>query len=359
MNPGPEPDHVQAERRALQTIQARWTYRLGGPSFSPVECLDGSNPILDTIRELQASPLCMVGAWGRGFEQPAEVLRELEELYERALTPWENLRTVQPPDRFTLVYCGDPAGFVDDLPEIYSRWPYGTFPREVQREARLRFRELVTTSRFSVDAHPNKHELLGLNPIAPPLQFAHVASLAATVCIVEALEKYLEVLEEWARVVRGAAPGLPYTWVLRSDPGRVERVLSEHLSDSREASDDLRLQTLEIRAKTDRAGGWLALADMDDAHQSEIESATTRAAAKAATETMQEVKKSKSEQARDAASKPRAGVTTQDWVQYLAQHPQKRGSMDATMQEFADLNGVSLSTVQRRHREAKKGNLLS
>lgn len=341
------------------TIQASWGCRLGGPSFSPLECLDGTNPIIDTIRDLEDSPLCMVGTWGRGIDKPSDVLSELEDLYQRALEPWERLRTVQPPARYALVYCGDHAEFQDTLPSIYSRWPYGTFPLEVQREARLRFRELVTTSRMSVDDHPNKHELLQLNTPLPPLQFAHVATLAAMVCIVEAMEKYIEVLGEWGRVVQRATHGTPYTWLLRSDPGRVERILSAHLNDSREAWDELRLQALEIRAKTDRAGDWLGLANLDDEHQAEIEGATTKAAAEATTATIEAVKSARSKQAQANASKPRASVAVESWVQYLKAHPPKRGGMTAAKQEFADLNSVSLATVERRHDEAKRKNLLS
>lgn len=319
-------DRVEAERQALMTIQSRWGTRLGGPSFSPVECLDGSNPILDTIQELQDSPLCAVSTWGHGIEQPADVLRELQELYERALEPWEDLRTVRPPD---LAYCDATGEFVDDSPEIYNRWPDGTFPRDVQLQARRRFRELVTTSRFSVDDHPDKRALLALNPIAPPLRFAHVAGLAATVCIVEALEKYREVLDGWAGVVR-------------------------------EAIEDLRLQTLEIRSKTDRAGSWVAFAEADDDHQSEIETAATRAATKAEAATVLAAKKVESERQQRKASNYRAKSATLDgWVQHLATHPPGHGGMEATMQEFADLTGVSLSTVQRRHRDAKKKNLVS
>lgn len=346
-------DRVEAERQALMTVQARWGTRLGGPSFSPVECLDGSNPILDMIQELQDSPLCTVSTWGHGIEQPVDVLRELQELYERALKPWEDLRTVRPPG---LAYCDATGEFVDGSPDIYNRWPDGTFPREVQLQARRRYRELVTTSRFSVDDHPDKRALLALNPIAPPLRFAHVAGLAATVCIVEALEKYREVVEGWAGVVREAAPGFP----LRSDPARVERMLSAHLSASPEAIEALRLQTLEIRSKTDRAGSWVAFAEADDDHQSEIETATTRAATKAEAATVLAAKKVESERQQLRASKPRANSATLDgWVQHLATHPPGHGGMEATMQEFADLTGVSLSTVQRRHREAKKKNLVS
>jgi hypothetical protein len=369
---------VQAEQRALQTIQAHWRGKLGGKSFSPLENLDGTNPILETLQELKDSPLCKVATEAWGFDHPTDLLRELEELYERALIPWEHLRTVQPPACFSLVYCGDSTPLVHNIPSIYNRWPYGTFPREVRRESRYRFWELVTTSRMAVDGNPSKHALLELNPISPPFQFVHVACLAAIVCIVEALNQYIEVLEDWEGVVQQAAPGLPYTWLLQSDPGRVEHILSEHLSESLD-DDDLTFQTSEIRAKTDRAIGWLTLAEMSEEHQSEIEVTTTKVAAKATTEAMQAAKNARAEQARDASKRPRRSKpkvtdqhqakqagrvrieapTVEDWVQYLRDHPPKRGAMEATKEDFASLRGVGKSTVDRRHREAKEKNLLS
>jgi|GEM_PF-4975020 len=350
---------VQAEQQALQTIQAHWRGKMFGRGFSPLENLDGTNPILETLQELQDSPLCMAGTWGKGIDRPANVLRQLKEIYEDALIPWERLRTVQPPECFSLVAADDPSAFVCNHPSIYNRWPYGTFPREVRREVQYRFRELVSTSRFAVGDHPSEHALLEVNPIYPPLQFAHVACLAAIVLIWEALKEYLKILEEWEQVVEQAAQGLPYTWLLQSDPGRVERILSAHLSRSLDASAVLRLQTVEIRAKTDCAGAWLELANMSDDHRSEIEVATIKATTQAVAQTMQAAKNAKSEQARTNAKKARSKVTAEDWAQYLSKRSVGRGGMDATMQDFADRRGVSLRTVYRRHEEAKEKNLLS
>lgn len=288
------------------------------------------------------------------------VLAILGDLYERAVQPWEKFRTVQPPERFMLICCtGDVTQDAEAAP-IYDRWPYGTFPPEIQRDARFRYWELKTTTRFSLDDTPDKWSLEQVHPATKPLDFRHVAGIAAIVCISEALEHYEETLSEWAVVVHRHSPGLSFKWLAQCDPGRLEMILAAYLTSTEGDKGRARAREMQAAMLVKNAEGWLALADLDDSHQAEIERATLRAKAQAEMHTLAQVKAEISSRNSAIAKGPRGNaktLTPQAVADYFNARPGEKQEILAA--EMAAIFGVGERTITRRLAEARKGNLLS
>ena len=344
-------DTVDRERQALRTIQARNEKCRGGPAFSPMENIDGTNPIADSIQALQDSPLCWVSIASRDLlTDPTRVLPALADLYERAVQPWEQFRTVTGPINFSLVYgMSDAAQDAEPAP-VYMRWPYGTFPAKIQHEARLRYFELASTTRYSVEDVPSKRGLEEVNPPCSPLDFRHLAGLAATVCISLALEQYEETLAEWAAAVHECAPGLPFKWLVQHDPGRVELILAAYLASP--ANDNgwaARAREDEAAGLAKNAEGWLALADMEDSHQAEIERTTTRAKVEATALTLERVRVEKSRSASVSAKNLRTPLTPKLVANHFNANQelaQKRGGQKRLVLDLVCRYKVSESTVK-------------
>jgi hypothetical protein len=296
--------------------------------------------------------LCWAGTLRIDEESRVDVvLAALHDLYERAMQPWEQLRTVQP-DNNRLSVCRIDDLLQDEKVTVYDRWPYGTFPAAIQREARFRFRELKTTSRdFSIEDVPDKWALERLHPFCKPLEFRHIAGLAATACIVEALEQYQDTIEEWAGAVCGQFPGLPFTWLVQREPGRLGHTLAAHLASGKSRARERELQAAML---VRNAESWLALADSDDYHQAEIEQVTVRSNAQVAVKVRAEISSRNT-----AASKARKQIkpTIQEVADYFNKH--QREKHEALVNELADQNKVSTRTIERRHQKAKKEKLLT
>ena len=132
-------DKLRQELEALRTIRDRWQLR--GWKFTPLERVDGVNETLESLEALRNSPIC----WSRVIAsnsnlKVAQLLDDLEEFYRYAFEPWVEHKTV----------------FESEASQReFLRWPTGMFPAAIQRDARYRFWELVTTSRFSVNALPS------------------------------------------------------------------------------------------------------------------------------------------------------------------------------------------------------------
>ncbi len=339
-------DAIGRERRALRSIQMR-----NQRPVLPLENIDGSNSVIDSILLLQDSPLCWVGTLGIDDEfRAGRVLASLQELYERAMQPWEQFRTVQPNNN-SLSACRIDYPLQDEKVIAYDRWPYGTFPVEIQRESRMRYRELKTTSRFSMEDVPSKWALERLNPPCDPLDFRHLAGLAATACIVEALEQYEETIEEWAYVVCRELPGVPFTWLAQHDPGRLELILAAYTDSGRSGS---RAREIQAAMLVKNAESWLSLADLDDQHQAEIEQVAVRSNAQVAVKVQAEI----SSRNRVAGKKTKKAIdlTPQVVADYFKTNASRQ--VKANIADLADNFNVSKRTVSTRLQEAKKSNLM-
>lgn len=333
-------DRVAHEVQALKTIKSRWQLRKW--KFTPLEGIDGENETLDSIYALRDSPLCWLEIDNSPLSESNErLLDELEELYLLAAQPWEQFRTLYDPD----------ASQRERL-----RWPYGTFPARIRQEARDRFWELVTTTRFSVNATPSIFSLQQVNWLRPPLTVRHAASLAAMVCIKNGIQALELVLSSWRTESRAYKAGKPFEWLLGNDPEQLRRIV---------------LQVLEIRAEKEfyskkigcawadrkQAEAWLSQLNTLDYHDEVVEK--TRALVKA--QTTSEINSLQSSRARQAASAPRKGrsakVTMQAVAEYFMARPGQKH--EVLIYELATAYGVSESTVSRRRRDAVKANLLS
>ncbi|MBK7656951.1 MAG: hypothetical protein IPJ18_19925 [Betaproteobacteria bacterium] len=156
---------LERERKFLRSVGVRWELR--GWYFTPLDGLDGENAVIDSLWMLGDSPLVWLEFERYEDANVTSILEDLETVYRRALQYWEKFKTVF-----------DAKNTMRDR----LRWPYGTYPRRIQQEARFRYRELKTTSRFSVDEAPDIFELQRLSVIADPLTtLGHVASLVAMV----------------------------------------------------------------------------------------------------------------------------------------------------------------------------------
>ena len=335
---------LEQERRALRHIKAR-----NQGYLSPLESTSGNNSFIDCIRSFQDSPLCWVGALGVDDEFRVDrVLVYLSDLYERAMQPWEQFRTVHHPHESNF---NELSGVLEvaESAVIYHRWPYGTFPVETQREARLRYRELKTTSRFSMDEAPKKWALEHVNPPCAPLEFRHLAGLASTVCIAEALEHYEEILNEWAYAAKKQISRLPFAWLVKNEPGRLELFLSEYIEKNKGSA---RAREIQAFMLVKNAEAWLSLADSEDSHRADIEQVSISLTAKAKTD--------KANKNRTAAKQPRKDGTRACTKEVVASYflanpnePQKK-----LIANLSETYQIGKRTVSERLKEAKTANLM-
>ena len=258
------------ECSALEQIGKNWERRLSGPAFSPLGNLDGRNAIVDAIEALKNSAVCLFGTLiGNGFKI-SRVLDLCLKLYERAMDPWEQFRTLHGVKR-PLGLSGS-ANSASMPAAIYSRWPYGTFSKKTRREAKFRYWELRSASRFSVDEVPNKRRLEQLNPPSGQLKFQHLVGMVATVCVVQALEEFHTLLRQWSMaIVEKQASGVPLRWMELHNPNRLQSILDAYHAGTTEGN----AVTIEAEKRAvlhlKNAEVWLALSDMHDHHQAEIE----------------------------------------------------------------------------------------
>lgn len=319
-------DKIEHEREALKTIRGRWQLR--GWKFTPLERVDGVNETLESIDALRNSPV----RWSSvALEYSVdELLDSLEESYRYALEPWAELRTV----------------FDCEASQCeFLRWPDGMFPAKIQSDARSRFWELVSTSRFSVSAVPNLRDLQRVNWTSQKVTIRHVVSLAVIVCIKKAIED-LETIDGWWR--EDSQPyraGKPFDWLSDNDPEQLDRILSVML----EAPDELEPHNQKIRdalSERDQANAWLSQLNTLNFAQAEVKQSNKISAAK------------KSEKARRAAKNLRKGIdlTPEVTAVYFNERPGQK--FEIVCGELAAKYGISERTVSRRYSLAKGKNLL-
>lgn len=323
-------DKVEDERQGLRAIRQRWQLR--GWKFTPLERLDGVNETIESLDALRNSPVCWSSTTTKSPHPRVELLLDdLEELYALALAPWTEYKTVFE-CKATQREC--------------LRWPGGMFPARIQRDARYRFWELVTTSRFSVNALPSIFDLQRVNWTTATVTVRHAVSLAAMVCIKDAIEA-LEWIECWwdddSKAYRA---GKPFRWLAQHDPGRMELILAVMF----ETADECEPHNEKIKDAWDarnQAEAWLAHLNTLDFKKAELEQSDKVAAAE------------KSKKARAAAKNPRKGtsLTPEVLAAYFNERPGQK--WETVRDDLAKKYAVSERTVARRYASAKQKNLMS
>lgn len=331
---------VAQEIQALKTIKIRWQLR--GWHFTPLERLDGENEIIESIYLLRDSPLCWPSFDRQALDSnTARLLDDLEELYYLAASPWEEFKTV--------VDC-------ESSQREYLRWPYGTYPAKIRHTCMRRFWELVTTSRFSVYDIPNIGELQRVNYPVPPLTVRHVASIAAMVCVKDAIVTLEQILSSWTAESCKQRRGKPFSWLVTNDPNQLEQILSELLLKNGNEREFHNTQLREAWDANEQGKRWLAHLDAQELHEIELE----RSANSAKVQAVAQFKLQRSSLGKKAAIAPRkqstARLTGEMVADYFKAHPQK---YEVNISELAALHRVSESTVKRRYASAVKANLIS
>ena len=320
------PDKVRKECAALTTIRGRW--RLRGWKFSPLERIDGTNATLESIDALRNSPVC----WSSFSREHGicDLLEDIEDAYRYALAPWSEHKTVFDCEKKS---------------SSFLRWPDGTFPASVQRDARRRFFELASTTRFAVDAVPSVSNLQQLNFPFGKITLLHVASLAAMVCIIEAIQSLEQIECWWREDSRPYRAGKPFDWLAEHDRETMTAILSVVLKTAKKIEPH-KQQVSDSRSALDKANAWLSHLATMTSHHDEVANQLAKVA-----------KTEKSKKAQTAAKTLRAEISTQDVADYFnANAGGKWGRLQA---ELAEIHGVSEATIARRYRLAKKNNLLS
>lgn len=332
-------DNIAQEIRALKTIKIRWQLR--GWHFTPLERLDGENEVIESIFLLRDSPLCWQSVDREALDSNTEqLLDDLEELYYLAASPWEEFRTV--------VDC-------ESSQREYLRWSHGTYPARIRHACMRRFWELATTSRFSVYVIPNINELQQVNYAVAPLTVRHLVSLAAMVCVKDAIVKLERIISSWTAETRIQRSGKPFKWLVKKNPSRLELILTELLSKNGDEREFYSAQVRDAWDSKKQGERWLAHLDILDVHEAELE----RSVNAAKVQTLTQVKSQRSDLAKKAGSALRqstATITVQAVADFFNTHHQK---YETNICELAILHNVSESTVKRRYASAKNANLVS
>lgn len=333
-------DNIAQEIRALKTIKIRWQLR--GWHFTPLERLDGENEVIESLYLLRDSPLCWPSFDRNALDSnTARLLDDLEELYYLAASPWEEFKTV--------VDC-------ESSQREYLRWPHGTYPAKIRHACMRRFWELVTTSRFSVYDIPNIKELQRVNYPVPPLTVRHVASLAAMVCVKNAIVTLEQILSSWTAESCKQRRGKPFSWLVKNDPSRLEQILSELLLKNSYEREFHNTQLKKAWDSNEQGQRWLAHLDMLEVHEVDLE----RSVNAAKVQTLAQLKLRQSSLAKKAASAPRKQSTARFTMQMVADHFNTHSQKyETNICELAALHSVSESTVKRRYASAVKVNLIS
>ena len=290
-------DTVETECRTLRAIRESWR-----STGWPLDRLDGENGIIECLYTLRNSTLYDVltteAANGQTIEQ---LIEELEDLYRTALQVWDEFRTV-------FEYEGTQRHWL--------RWPDGTYPASIRRAVRSQFIEMATTTRFEVRDVSQIPEILAFR-FSPwyPVTRKHVPSLAAMVCIKDAIEA-LEQIEATAGE-NGKGDFLAEAWQAR-----------------------------------DHAALWLTHQGTMNVGYRQLNHAVNKARA----ETEWRLKSERSKQATDAAKQLRTTLTPELVASYFKANPLK--GQKAIVIELMELHKVSKRTVYTRLNEAKALNLM-
>lgn len=331
-------ERLERERKSLRTIRGRW--RLRGWHFNPLERLDGENEVIDSLYVLADSPVCWPSL--ERLLPDREPLRtlvvDLEDLYGRAMLPWEQYRTVFEHK---------------DIQREFLRWPYGTFPARLRKDVMSRFWELKTTTRFSVSEVPSVHSLRRVNWPSGEITDRHAVSLAAMVCIVQAIESLEIIVSSWAAASSRYRKGLPFEW-MATHPIHIdwlEVILGQVLDDPSERAFFVS-QVADAWDERRQAEAWLAHANTLELQEESLEQAIEATKA----QTLARVAGARKAQATEAARKPRSGLTPELVAVYWKSNPDKQDTARAL--DLAELHGVTERTVWNHYKKAREKNLL-
>lgn len=329
-------ERLERERKSLRTIRGRW--RLRGWHFNPLERLDGENEVIDSLYVLADSPVCWPSL--ERLLPDREPLRtlvdDLEDLYRRAMLPWEQYRTVFEHK---------------DTQRDFLRWPYGTFPARLRKDVMNRFWELKTTTRFSVSEVPSIYSLRRVNWPSGHVTDRHVVSLAAMVCIVQAIESLEKIRSSWIAASTIYRKGLPFGWMWDHDIERLEQILFHILDDPSERAFFV-YQVADAWDERRQAEAWLAHADTLEIQEESVERAIKATEA----QTLAKVAGARKAQAKEAAKKPRSGLTPELVADYWKSNPGKQDT--ARVLDLAEIHGVTERTVWNHYKKAREKNLL-
>ncbi len=314
----------------LKVIKGRWQLR--GWKFSPLERLDGQNEMIESLDALRDSPV----SWssispeieGRSVEH---LIEDLDDLYRDALETWVEFKTVFECKR---------------TQREFLKWPDGTYPATIRKEAFLRFWELVTTTRFSVNADPSVFNLQRVNFLHSKVTIRHAVSLAAMVCIKDAIDA-LEWVEYWwideSQIYRR---GKSYQWLTQHAPSKLELILATVYETADERGRHIE-KVKDAWAARDQAERWLT--HLETLNFAKVEFDQTKKVAKL----------EKSRQARTAAQKPRkaANLTPEIAASYFNRRANEK--WESVCVDLAVEYEVSERTVARRYASAQKLNLVT
>jgi hypothetical protein len=286
-------DTVEVECRALRAIRESWR-----STGWPLDRLDGENGIIECLYTLRNSTLydalTTQAANGQTIE---ELIEDLEDLYRTALQVWDEFRTVYE--------C-------KDTQRQWLRWPDGTYPKSIRRAVRSQFIEMATTTRFEVRDVSQIPEILAFR-FSPwyPVTRKHVPSLAAMVCIKDAIDA-LEQIE--------AATG--------------ENGMGDFLSEAWQARDHAAL--------------WLTHLETLSIAYGELNHAVRKARA----DTELRLKSEQSERNKRPGYRVAKDLTPEIIDRYCNERPDQK--YETLIGELADKYHVSEATVSRRYSKAKK-----
>ncbi|APW47218.1 hypothetical protein [Rhodoferax antarcticus] len=334
-----EIDKLERERRSLQAIHDRKHWHRW-----PLERPDGADAFLDSLNDLGNSPL----TWGIDEHQftgleITKLIDELETAYYLAAKPWARLKTVY----------DSPNTTREEL-----RWPDGTYPSKVQRDARFRFQELVTTSRFSVNEVPSTQALKQVNTPMHPVTILHVACLAAMVCIFDGIQALETILTGWHDISEPYRGSKPFQWLVDRDWPTLRLILTKALNAPGEV-DFYQDQIKDAREASDQANAWLLLVENLQPVMNEINRANMRNdELKAKNE---QARLAKKKQSNLASSKPRPKARKPVSDQQVGEffNARKGQKHSAVLLEASIELDASESTIARRLKKYEKSTFTS
>ena len=308
--------------------------------FTPLDKIDGENEVIDSLYALRESPLCWRAIDVEPLDSNNERLIEgLEDLYRRAMQPWEQFRTV--------FDCSASQ-------REFSRWPNGTYSARIRKKALMKYWELVTTSRFSVNEIPNIYPLQEVGFTDPPMTLRHDASLAMMACIIYALEHLQHVLSSWKCESRRLLQGKPFEWAVTNNPQGLESIVLQILR----APNGRRFYAEQVREAWDcsrQAELWLSQINTLDFHETEIKKIVRDDDSQTSAKVTKEIAKRATTAARNPRGKAKALSP-----QMVSDHfNANRGvKLEPLVDELAKRYSISPRTVKRRMKEARDKKLM-
>lgn len=302
-------------------------------------------PIYKEIEKLRDSPICWVSILK---DQDIEkLLDDLEESYIYAIKTFDEYITTQG----ELSLC-----------DFYNFDEY-LFPPDVYEEAKSRFWELITTSRFSVNSEPSVWLLQNVRSPNETITMRHIVALAVMACVKEAIDSLEWIEFWWSDATELFRKGRDFAWLTEHDANELDDILCfvygypdgtdpfpEFSNDPPESLDLCCGKIKGARDSLKQADLWSAhLATMNFSHR---ENHFSRIGEKF----------EKSEKAKAIAKKPRKVQTKNVTPELVAKRYNERApgtKWEGLCADLAAEFAVSERTVSRRYKTAKEKNLLS